>query len=236
MMDTLKDSVERRGPYAVWDLLDDEGKRAAALALWTNADRDERAALNLALAKELKFRPQAVGRLPAERVAGRLVRMAPSLPEGVLFQFLFHLHMEERRPLLVEFLDAAGVPHSEGVLELPEEYEGPAADKVAKAAEALVKAHGRPALVYLATLKVADPDLWVGADGVLEAHDAEGEARAAEPAKKTAAKAEKKVATEKKAAAKPAKKAASKKATPKKPAAKKPAAKKPAAKKPAKGA
>ncbi len=234
MTDTLNDAVKRRGPYAVWDLLDDDGKRAAALSLWKNADRDARSALNLALAKELKFRPQMVGRLPAERVAGRLVRMAPSLPEGVLFQFLFHLHMDERRELLVEFLDAAGVPHTDGVLELPDDYEAPAAEKVAGAAKSLVEAHGRPALVYLATLKVADPELWGGADEVLEGYDADGEPIAAEPApkKKAAAKkadteGEEKPAAEKKpvvkkseakAEEKPAKKAAPKKKAPKKPA------------------
>lgn len=172
---TLKEAVAERGPYGVWDLMTDDEKDAAARALWTGSDRDTRAAIELALAQDMKFRPQSVRKLPVDRVVPRLVRKAPDLPETVLFQYLFHFHMEERRPLLVEFLDAAGLPNEDGVLDLPEEFEGPDADAVAKAATDLVAAHGHDALVYLATLKVADDEFWTGLDGVLEAHAESGE-------------------------------------------------------------
>lgn len=173
---TLKDAIELRGPYAVWDLMTEDEHEAAAAALWAGADRATRGAIELALAQEMKFRPQSVRKLPADRIVPRLVRKAPDLPDTVLFQFLFHLHMEQRRPLLVEFLDAAGLPHEEGVLELPEEYEGPDAEAVAKAAGELVAAHGHEALVYLATLKVADDEFWSALDPALEGVDPTGEA------------------------------------------------------------
>lgn len=189
---TLKDAVEQRGPYAVWDLMNEDEQEAAAAALWTGADRAARGAIELALAQEMKFRPQSVRKLPPDRIVPRLVRKAPDLPDTVLFQFLFHLHMEERRPLLVEFLDAAGLPHEEGVLELPEEYEGPDGEAVAKAAADMVAAHGHEALVYLATLKVADEEFWSGLDATLDGFDAAGEAIApAKPKPKKAKKAAK---------------------------------------------
>ena len=69
---------------------------------------------------------------------------------------------------MVEFLDAVGVPHDDGVLNLPEDAEPPAKDKVEKAGRDLFKAHDHEALVYLATLRVADKQLWEGLDGLLE--------------------------------------------------------------------
>ncbi len=172
---SLMDAVKDRGPYAVWELMTEEEQRTAAAAAWTGAEGEGRALLQMTMAKELKFRPQTVRRLSAEKVAGRLAHMAKRLPEDVLFQLLFHFHLAERRELLAEFLDAVGLPHEEGILDLPEDAGPPDAAKVKEAAEGLVKAHGRDALVYLATLEVADSDFWAGADEVLAGFDAAGE-------------------------------------------------------------
>jgi hypothetical protein len=171
---TLKDSLKQRGPFGVWDLMTEDEQRAAAAALWKNADVETRAILDLALAKELKFRPQSVRRLPTERVVGRLLRMTDELPENMMFQFLFHLHMTERRPLLAEYLDAVGLPHDEGVLNLPENAEPPNAATVDSAARDLISAHGHEAVVYLATLKVADGEFWEGLDSVLSSYGEDG--------------------------------------------------------------
>lgn len=173
---TLKEAVEQRGPFAVWDMMNEEEQREAAAALWETPERESRIAMEVALAKELKFRPQSVRRLSAERVVGRLVRMAPDQPEPVLFQYLFNLHLGKRRPLLVELLDALELPHEDGVLQLPDDAERPDPAKVTEAAEGLLTAHDRAALIYLATLKVADASFWTGVDPILERFTAEGEA------------------------------------------------------------
>jgi len=169
---TLLEAIEQRGPYAVWDLLDDDEKKAAAVAYWNEADRESRSALEVALAQDLKFRPHSVRQLSAEKVAGRLVRLADSLPETVLFQYLFHLHMSGRRPLMVEYLDAVGLPHEDGTLDLPDDFEGPDQERVEAAARDLVKARSHEALVYLGTLVVADADFWKGLEPVLKEHTA----------------------------------------------------------------
>ena len=172
---SLGEAVKGRGPYVVWDLLSEQEQHDAAAALWTNADRPSRAAIEQALAKELKFRPQSVRRLPVERVAGRLSRLAENLPEPALFQFLLHLHLADRRTLLVELLDSLELPHKDGVLDLADDATPPAADKLEVAARKLIEAHGRQALVYLATLKVADSDFWTGLDPVLAEYGDDGE-------------------------------------------------------------
>lgn len=173
---TLRRAVETRGPLAVWDLMTDDEKKAAAAALWHNADRESRMAVEMLVAKEMKFRPQSVRRLSVERVAPRLVRMASELPETVLFQFLFHLHMAERRELMIEYLDAVGLPHNEGVLDLGEDDAAPTEEAAAGPARELITAHGHAALVYLATLAVADSDFWAGMLSVLDDWDEQGNA------------------------------------------------------------
>ena len=171
---TLLEAIESRGPYAVWDLMDDDDKRTAAVGFWNGADRESRSALEIALAAELKFRQQSVRQLSAEKVAGRLVRLADSLPETVLFQYLFHLHMSERRSLMVGFLDAVGLPHDNGALDLPDDFDGPDAEKVEKAGRDLAAGGEKDALVYLGTLMVADADFWAGLEPVLREFSAGG--------------------------------------------------------------
>ena len=171
---TLLEAIEQGGPYAVWELMDEDDRKAAAIAFWNGADRESRGALEVALAQDLKFRPQSVRKLSAERVAGRLVRLAEALPESVLFQYLFHLHMGERRPLMVNYLDAVGLPHDDGTLDLPDDFEGPDAAKVEKAASDLAAAEGNEALVYLGTLMVADGEFWTGLEPVLSEFGADG--------------------------------------------------------------
>ena len=173
---TLKDAIDARGPLAVWDLMTDEEKKLAAAALWLNADRESRMAVEMVLAKDMKFRPQSVKKLSAERVAPRLARLASELPETAFFQFLFHLHMAERRDLMVEYLDAVDLPHKEGVLDLPDDAEAPTADATTGPARELLAKHGRDALIYLGTLAVADAEFWDGMLPVLEEWDEGGEA------------------------------------------------------------
>ncbi len=173
---TLKDAVEARGPLAVWDLMTDDEKKQAAAALWANADRESRMAVEMMIAKEMKFRPQSVRKLSAEKVAPRLARLAVEMPATAFFQFLFHFHMAEGRELMVEYLDAVGLPHKEGVLDLPDDAEAPTAEAAAGPARDIIAKHGREALVYLGTLAVADAEFWDGMLPVLEEWGEDGKA------------------------------------------------------------
>jgi hypothetical protein len=172
---TLKAAIDARGPLAVWDLMTEDEKKLASAALWNDADRETRMVIEMALAKEMKFRPQSVRKLSADRVTPRLVRLAAELPETAHFQFLFHLHMAERRELMVEYLDAVGLPHNDGVLDLPEDPEPPTKDVAEGPARDLLAKHGHEALVYLGTLAVADADYWAGMLPVLDDWDENGD-------------------------------------------------------------
>ena len=90
---TLFEALDQNGPYAVWDLMNEDERRLAAVTLLRDADHEARSVVETALAKELKFRAHAVRKLPADKLAARLMRMAPEMPDTLLFQFLFYLHM-----------------------------------------------------------------------------------------------------------------------------------------------
>jgi hypothetical protein len=172
---SLREALDAGGAFEVWRLLTEDEQRQAAAALWSNADTKSRQPLELALAKTLKFRPKMVRHLSAEKVAGRLVRLIKDLPEPVAFQYLFHLHMSERRELMGKFLDAVGLPHEDGVLDLEEDASAPAEDAVATAGRGLLKEHGHEALVYLGTLWVADKEFWAGLGELLDGYDDNGD-------------------------------------------------------------
>lgn len=172
---TLADAIEEKGTFAVWELLSDEERKAAAAALWANAERETKDALTRDLATQMKFRPQAVRVMAPDKVAPRLAKIADTSPDLVRFQFLFHLHLAERRDLMAEYLDALELEHEDGVLQLDDDAEAPDEAKVTAEAEKLVEEHGHEAVVYLATLAVADAEFWSGVTPVLEKYDAEGE-------------------------------------------------------------
>jgi len=99
--ENLLERLKKSGPYAIWELMDGDEKKLAAEALWNDAERDVRTAMEISLAKELKFRTQSLRRLPAAKLISRLVLLAPKMPESMLFQFLYYLHMSRRRSLMM---------------------------------------------------------------------------------------------------------------------------------------
>jgi hypothetical protein len=74
----------------------------------------------------------------------------------------------------VEYLDAVGLPHDDGALDLPDDFEGPDREKVETTARDLIKAREHEALVYLGTLMVADTDFWTGLEPVLKEYAEDG--------------------------------------------------------------
>lgn len=93
------------------------------------------------VAKALKFRPQAIKKLPFEKRA----RHARSLMKRrnnaeLCYEFFGSYLVKTKRELVTAFLDATGVPHEEGLIEETETSE-PAADKVEQAIADLDLAH-----------------------------------------------------------------------------------------------
>lgn len=98
---------------------------------------------------------------PAERLAREVVRLNAESPHDEL-DLLHTLYVELEPAVQSTFLDAAGVPHTNGVM--AESLEPPYADAeaVARGAAAVRAAHGEDGVRYLRTLARYSPDAWPG--------------------------------------------------------------------------
>ena len=68
-----------------------------------------------AVVKARHMRPQVARALPPEEQARALASVL-DVGEPVASSLLVALHLGERRPMLATFLDAAGLPHENGLL------------------------------------------------------------------------------------------------------------------------
>jgi len=162
----VSDPAASMTPAHIWREMSVEQRLAAAVALWDDGDSaPQQAEAVHAIARQLRFRPQSVLRLPAEKRARHLAALR-IVSESLASRALVVYHLATKRPMLAAFLDALGIPHEDGLI-----AEGakdvPDAATLREAAVALLEKFP-PADVrtYLLTLAVQDPATW-GALGPL---------------------------------------------------------------------
>ena len=155
-----------------------------ATRLWKRMGRDERLAaarhffeqpppelLGSALAALVKarhVRPQVARAMPAEEQARALAAIGDpgeSLASGLVVA----LHLAERREILKTFLDAAGLPHEDGLLKDDDEG-APLTEAQARAGvAALRRAFPREQVdLYLNALWLQDSERWAALENSLE--------------------------------------------------------------------
>ena len=157
-------------PARLWRSLDGDERMLAARAFFTHAwgDASARREGELAIARALRFRDEAVRKLPLDKRAGYLAK-AVQPADSLAGSLLLALHLEERRGLLSAFLDALGIPHEGGMIAEDHAMTPPGTDALARATEALdARFPGREVDVYLASLLALDPGSWDGLADVLE--------------------------------------------------------------------
>ncbi len=113
------------------------------------------------------MRPQAARSL-APAAQARVLATVLEPGETLAAALLVSLHLAHRRPLLVAFLDALGLPHADGVLR--EETEAPPLreDDARKAASALGGFPRPHVATYFNTLWLQDPERWHVLEAVAE--------------------------------------------------------------------
>jgi len=155
----------------LWRSLEPEERVLAARAYFAHAwtDPSARREGELAIARALRFREEAVRKLSLDKRAGYLakaVQPADSLAGSLLLAF----HLEERRALLAAFLDALEIPHDNGMIAEDHALQAPGKEALVRATEALdARFPAREVDVYLASLLALDPGSWEGLGDVLEA-------------------------------------------------------------------
>jgi hypothetical protein len=157
-----------RTAVRVWKRLTREERLAAAHAFYDDAGELAGAAVR-AIAEARHLRPQAARAMPPEEQA-RALGLVLDPGELLASSMLVALHLQHRRPLLRAFLDAAGLPHEDGVLKDDEVSPSPLSEEAAKRAVAALAAFPRhEAVTYLNTLWLQDPERWAALEGAVQA-------------------------------------------------------------------
>jgi hypothetical protein len=143
----------------LWKRLTREERLAAASAFWRETPQEVAGSALAAIVKARHLRPQVARALDEEDKARSLASVLDP-GETVASSLLVALHLGDRRPILGAFLDAAGLPHENGVLK--EEEATPLTEDAARAGvHALAASYPRAHIeTYLNTLWLQDPERW----------------------------------------------------------------------------
>jgi len=155
-------------PSRIWRRLPLERRLAAARAFWESSDeasRTEQMEAIVALARHMKFRPQSMQAMPADRRAKYLAQL-PAITDSIAARALVAYHLAHQRPMMGTFLDALGIAHDDGLI-TAENVEPPARAALADAAANLTRAYpSEDVSLYLNTLHAQDPQTWNGLSGL----------------------------------------------------------------------
>jgi hypothetical protein len=145
----------------LWKRMSREERNAAATAFWSETPPEVSGLALSAVVQARHLRPQVARALPPEEQARALASVL-NVGEPVAASLLVALHLGERRPMLATFLDAAGLPHENGVLKDDDDGAAVSEDAARKGVEALRAAgHGAERIrTYLNTLWLQDPERW----------------------------------------------------------------------------
>ena len=147
-------------PSQLWKQLSPERKLQAAEAFWhdENAGVEQSEAI-VTIAQRIKFRPKSVVTMPVEKKAKQLLAL-PGVSELVAARLLVAYHLAHQRPMMGSFLDALGIAHTDGLIDV-EDVEPPPPEKLKSAATTLAGAYpAEDVTLYLSTLIWQDPETW----------------------------------------------------------------------------
>ncbi len=152
----------------LWKHLGADDRLAAAIAFFLEPSPEVLGMALGAIVKARHMRPQAARALAPDAQA-RILATVLDPGESLAAALLVALHLAGRRPLLVAFLDALGLPHENGVLKEEGETEAPAEQQVRKGVAALAEFPRPQVEAYLNTLWLQDPERWAALPKVVEA-------------------------------------------------------------------
>ena len=148
----------------LWKTLSPEEKSLAAAELAKDDSTLIRASVIAVVADARKMRAVAARKLPRDAQA-RIVATVRDPGEILASSLLVALHLGPRKPMLIAFLDALGLPHEDGVLK-EETTEAVGLDDLKKACAAIASESASAIRVYLNTLWLQDPERWANARDV----------------------------------------------------------------------
>lgn len=161
-------------PARLWVEMDQETRRLAARLIYRPDwdDTGARAEADAAIAAALRFRQQAVRRLPVDKRVDYLTR-AVRPGETLAAALLRALHLGERSAMLAAFLDSLGIPQKDGVIEGDDDdLLPPEAEALTRAVATLRESYPDDDVdLYVASLLAMEPDFWEGLSGLVQNDD-----------------------------------------------------------------
>ncbi len=145
----------------LWKTLSPEEKNLAAAEMVKDPSPLIRASVIAVVADARKMRAIAVRKLPLE-IQARIVATVRDPGEILASSLLVALHLGPRKPMLVAFLDALGLPHEDGILK-DEATQPISLDDLKKGCAALGSESPSAIRIYLNTLWLQDPTRWANA-------------------------------------------------------------------------
>ena len=150
----------------LWKRLSREERLAAATFFFREPPEEVAGSALAAIIKARHLRPQVARSMTADE-QGRALASVLDPGEPLAASLLVALHLGERRPMLATFLDAAGIPHEDGLLK-DDAPPAPLGEEAARAGvKALLAAYPREHVqTYLNTLWLQDPDRWAALENL----------------------------------------------------------------------
>lgn len=144
----------------LWKRLTREERLTAARHFFEQPPQEAFGSALAVLVKARHLRPQVARSMPPAEQA-RALSSVLDVGETLAASLLVALHLGDRRALLAAFLDAAGLPHEEGLLKEEADDVAFTEDSARAGVRALAAAFPREQVeVYLNTLWLQDPDRW----------------------------------------------------------------------------
>ena len=120
------------------------------------------------MAKRYNFRTKTMQTLPVARKAKMLLEIS-SLPPELLMNLLAAFHLNFRKEMLADFLDALGIAHEGGFMKDSENIEPPSEEKVKAAVEKLKEKYPAADVDnYLNILWLQDAEFWKGLKALVD--------------------------------------------------------------------
>ncbi len=141
---------KRLGSVRLWDALSDDEKREATRAL-LDSEETARRGLNGIIANARHYRPKTVSSWSTDQVCEALCRV-PLPDHRVAARLLECHHIPGQRTMVVDFLDALGVSHREGITESYTAIDGSDDAVRTGVARLLRKYHAERVATYVLTL------------------------------------------------------------------------------------
>ena len=156
---SFAESIDTR-PAKLWRRLPEDVRMNAALDFWADPDLVEQQTEAVAsISQHRHFRPKSILALPAEKKA-RYLATLPSISDALVMRVVVAFHLNRRRAMMADFLDALDIAHADGLIS-DENLAAPDPARLERAVHDLKSKHAPDDVwLYFWTLHWQDPTTW----------------------------------------------------------------------------